>query len=90
MKLTARSGGEWEEHDRITSYNVCYTKLLRNEELPFERPERIRRPRGLPKSLIRFVQAAIPIEALDVWPQASPEPREDSPIESRIPALILV
>lgn len=58
------------------------------EEFPFERPDRIRRPPGTPRELERFVQAAVPLEALTIWPQGTPEAVENRPVRSRVPALV--
>jgi pimeloyl-ACP methyl ester carboxylesterase len=59
-----------------------------NEEFPFEDPARMRRPPGLPPELTRFVQTAVPLEALGAWPQGRPEARENAPVKSRVPVLI--
>ncbi len=59
-----------------------------NEEFPFERLERILKPAGLPAELARFVQAAVPLEALQVWPQGKPRAAENEPVRSNTPALI--
>ncbi len=59
-----------------------------NEEFPFERPERILQPAGLPPELSRFVQAAVPVEALSAWPQGRPEPEENEPVRSAVPVLL--
>jgi len=59
-----------------------------NEEFPFESPAKILHPPGLPAELSRFVQAAVPVEALHAWPQGQPDPREDAPVQSQIPVLI--
>jgi pimeloyl-ACP methyl ester carboxylesterase len=59
-----------------------------NEELPFERPARIRHPAGLPKELRGFVQPAVPMEALEAWPLGRPDPKENRPVRSGIPILI--
>jgi pimeloyl-ACP methyl ester carboxylesterase len=58
------------------------------EELPFERPELILRPAGLPDELARFVQTAVPFEALSAWPQGRPDEAENRPVHSDVPALI--
>lgn len=58
------------------------------EEFPFERAGRIRRPSGMPRPLARFVQAAVPLEALTIWPQGSPTAVENRPVRSRVPALV--
>ena len=60
-----------------------------NEAFPFERRERIMHPAGLPPELRRFSQTAIPIEALEAWPQGHPAPVEDAPVQSAIPVLIV-
>ena len=60
-----------------------------NEELPFERSSRIRHPAGLPKELRGFVQTAVPMEALDAWPQGHPDARENEPVSSPVPILIV-
>lgn len=59
-----------------------------NEEFPFERPERILHPTGLPPVLSRFVQAAVPVEAFRAWPQGRPEPEENKPVRSDLPVLL--
>jgi pimeloyl-ACP methyl ester carboxylesterase len=59
-----------------------------NEEFPFERPDRILRPPGLPAELARFVQTAVPPGALRAWPQGRPAARENRPVRSEVPALI--
>ena len=59
-----------------------------NEVLPFEKPEKILKPAGLPPELARFIQAAVPVEALQSWPQGHPDPREDEPVKSGVPILI--
>jgi pimeloyl-ACP methyl ester carboxylesterase len=59
-----------------------------NEELPFERPERIFHPAGLPQELARFVQTSVPMEAWRDWPRGTPEARENAPVASDVPALI--
>ena len=58
------------------------------EELPFESAARILHPAGLPPELARFVQTAVPVEALKLWPQGHPGPAENLPVRSRVPALI--
>jgi pimeloyl-ACP methyl ester carboxylesterase len=59
-----------------------------NEEFPFERPEKIRKPAGLPPELGRFIQSAVSLEALQAWPQGRPDPRENEPVRSPAPVLI--
>jgi pimeloyl-ACP methyl ester carboxylesterase len=59
-----------------------------NEEFPFENPDKMRRPAGLPRELARFVQTAVPLEALRAWPRGHPEARENEPVKSRVPVLI--
>jgi pimeloyl-ACP methyl ester carboxylesterase len=59
-----------------------------NEEFPFERPDRILRPPGLPAELARYVQTAVPLEALRAWPQGRPAARENLPVRSGVPTLI--
>lgn len=59
-----------------------------NEEFPFERLARIRRPAGLPKALRRWTQTAVPLEAWTAWPKGHPEPRENEPVQSEVPILI--
>jgi pimeloyl-ACP methyl ester carboxylesterase len=59
-----------------------------NEEFPFERLDRISRPSGLPYWLEGFVQAAVPLEAWDVWPRGRPEAAENTQVRSDVPALI--
>jgi pimeloyl-ACP methyl ester carboxylesterase len=59
-----------------------------NEEFPFERPESILHPIGLPRELTSFVQAAVPLEALHIWPQGSPAQEENEPVISKVPVLI--
>jgi pimeloyl-ACP methyl ester carboxylesterase len=59
-----------------------------NEEFPFENPDKIRKPAGLPPELERFVQSAVPLEALQAWPQGHPEAIENEPVRSRVPILI--
>ncbi|HYK89294.1 MAG TPA: alpha/beta fold hydrolase [Acidobacteriota bacterium] len=61
-----------------------------NEEYPFEKPEKIRKPAGLPPELASFVQSAVPLEALQSWPQGHPDPVENKPVRSGIPILIAV
>ncbi len=58
------------------------------EEFPFERPERILRPSGLPPELSRFVQTAVPLEALRVWPPGRPAAKENHPVRSDVPVLV--
>jgi pimeloyl-ACP methyl ester carboxylesterase len=59
-----------------------------NEEFPFEKPEKILKPAGLPPELAKFIQAAVPLEALRAWPQGKPAARENEPVRSRVPILI--
>jgi pimeloyl-ACP methyl ester carboxylesterase len=59
-----------------------------NEEFPFEKPERILKPAGLPPELERFIQSAVPLEALKAWPQGHPDAQENEPVRSGVPALI--
>jgi pimeloyl-ACP methyl ester carboxylesterase len=59
-----------------------------NEEFPFEDPAKMRRPAGLPPELARFVQTAVPLEALQAWPLGHPGARENEPVRSRAPVLI--
>jgi pimeloyl-ACP methyl ester carboxylesterase len=59
-----------------------------NEEFPFEKPENILKPARLPPELARFIQAAVPLEALRAWPQGHPDARENEPVRSRVPILI--
>ncbi len=59
-----------------------------NEEFPFEKPEKMLKPAGLPPELARFVQTAVPVEALQAWPQGRPDARENEPVNSRVPILI--
>lgn len=59
-----------------------------NEEFPFEKPEKILAPAGLPPELQRFIQSAVPLEALKAWPQGRPEARENEPVRSRVPILV--
>jgi pimeloyl-ACP methyl ester carboxylesterase len=59
-----------------------------NEEFPFERPARIRHPRGLPRGYGSFVQTAVAWEAFATWPQGRPDPAEDRPVVSPVPAFI--
>jgi len=59
-----------------------------NEEFPFEKTERMRRPSGLPPELARFVQTAVPLEALRTWPQGRPAARENEPVRSAVPILV--
>lgn len=60
-----------------------------NEELPFEKPARILHPAGLPKELKGFIQTAVPIEALDAWPLGHPDAKENAPVSSAVPILII-
>jgi pimeloyl-ACP methyl ester carboxylesterase len=59
-----------------------------NEEFPFERPERILKPSGLPAGLARFIQTAVSLEALRTWPPGTPGPEENAPVQSAVPALV--
>ena len=59
-----------------------------NEEFPFEKPEKIRKPAGLPPELARFIQSAVSLEALQAWPQGHPEAIENEPVRSPVPILI--
>jgi pimeloyl-ACP methyl ester carboxylesterase len=59
-----------------------------NEEFPFEKPERMLKPPGLPPELARFHQTAVPLEALRAWPRGRPAERENEPVRSRVPILI--
>ncbi|HXC16932.1 MAG TPA: alpha/beta hydrolase [Holophagaceae bacterium] len=60
-----------------------------NEELPFEKTARILHPAGLPKELKGFIQSAVPLEALVAWPQGHPDPKENTPVSSTAPILII-
>ena len=60
-----------------------------NEELPFEKLARILHPAGVPKELHGWFQAAVPLEALDAWPQGHPDPKENAPVSSAVPILII-
>ncbi|HET6329416.1 MAG TPA: alpha/beta fold hydrolase [Holophagaceae bacterium] len=60
-----------------------------NEELPFEKAARILHPAGVPKELKGFIQSAVPLEALDAWPQGNPDPKENTPVSSAAPILII-
>jgi len=46
------------------------------------------KPAGLPPELARFIQTAVPLEALQAWPQGHPDTRENEPVHSRVPILI--
>jgi pimeloyl-ACP methyl ester carboxylesterase len=59
-----------------------------NEEFPFERPDRIFHPEGLPPELKAFVQTAVHGAALAEWPQERPDPVENKPVRSSVPLLI--
>ena len=59
-----------------------------NEEFPFEKPDKIRKPAGLPPELARFIQSAVSLEALQAWPQGRPEALENEPVRSGVPILI--
>ena len=59
-----------------------------NEELPFEKLEKILNPAGMPPELARFIQPQVPLEALRLWPQNRPDARENEPVRSNIPVLI--
>lgn len=58
------------------------------EEFPFERPERILHPAGLPPVLARFVQTSVPLEARRFWPPGRPGAIENRPVRSDVPALV--
>ena len=60
-----------------------------NEELPFEKLDRILHPPDLPRELRGWHEAAVPLEALDAWPQGRPGAREKEPVGSPVKALIL-
>jgi pimeloyl-ACP methyl ester carboxylesterase len=64
------------------------TAVWCNEEFPFERPARITETDSFPCELSRFVQTAVPLEALRFWPQGRPEPSENEPVRSDVPVLI--
>lgn len=59
-----------------------------NEEFPFERPDRMRHPSGLPPELKAFVQTAVHPAALTGWPQGRPDLAENRPVSSSLPVLI--
>ena len=59
-----------------------------NEEFPFEKPEKLRKPAGLPRVLDRFIQTGVSLEALQAWPQGHPDAIENEPVRSPIPILI--
>jgi len=59
-----------------------------NEEFPFERPDRMLRPLGLPPELKTFVQTAVHPAAVTDWPQGRPDPAENRPVSSTLPVLI--
>jgi pimeloyl-ACP methyl ester carboxylesterase len=59
-----------------------------NEEFPFERPNRMLHPSGLPPELKTFVQTAVHPAALTSWPQGRPDPGENRSVSSSLPVLI--
>jgi len=59
-----------------------------NEEFPFEKPDKILKPAGMPLELARFIQPQVPLESLQVWPQGQPDPPENEPVRSSVPVLI--
>jgi pimeloyl-ACP methyl ester carboxylesterase len=59
-----------------------------NEELPFERLDKILKPDGMPPELERFIQPQVPLEVLRLWPNSQPDARENKPVRSRVPVLI--
>lgn len=59
-----------------------------NEEFPFERSDRMLKPRGLPPMIQAFVQTAVTPVALTHWPKGRPDPIENRPVTSAVPVLI--